>query len=135
MRNTSCPLTSIVTRPLTNLNVHCSATLVQRVARLCGSEDDLGKKGVRGVLKSVKSRQEFLSEQSHRIRFVYTPKHSSWLNQIEIVFGVIMRKVVRRGNFTSVDDLCDKLLAFIDYFNQVFARPFKWTYTGRPLQA
>jgi transposase len=118
-----------------NLNTHCSATLVELVAQRCGIEDDFGKKGVRGVLKSMKSRQEFLSDPSHRIRFVYTPKHSSWLNQIEIVFGVIMRKVVRRGNFTSVDDLRTKLLAFIDYFNQVFAKPFKWTYTGRPLQA
>jgi transposase len=120
---------------LDNLNTHCSASLVELVARLCDIEDDLGKKGVRGVLKSMKSRQEFLSEQDHRIRFVYTPKHSSWLNQIEIVFGVIMRKVVRRGSFPSVDDLRTKLLAFIDYFNQVFAKPFKWTYTGRPLQA
>jgi hypothetical protein len=119
---------------LDNLNIHCSATLVERVARLCGTEDDLGKKGKRGVLKSMKTRQEFLSDLSHRIRFVYTPKHSSWLYQIEIVFGVIMRKVVRRGSFTSVDDLRTKLLAFIDYFNQVFAKPFKWTYTGRPLQ-
>src|SRR3954451_2872459 len=119
---------------LDNLNTHCSATLVELVARLCGIEDDLGKKGMRGVLKSMKSRQEFLSDRSHRIRFVYTPKHSSWLNQIEIVFGVIMRKVVRRGSFTSVDDLRTKLLAFIEYFNQVFAKPFKWTYTGRPLQ-
>jgi transposase len=119
---------------LDNLNTHCSASLVELVARLCGSEDDLGKKGVRGVLKSMKSRQEFLADQSHRIRLVYTPKHSSWLNQIEIVFGVIMRKVVRRGSFSSVDDLRTKLLAFIDYFNQVFARPFKWTYSGRPLQ-
>jgi transposase len=117
-----------------NLNTHCSVTLVELVARLCGIEDDLGKKGMRGVLKSMQSRQEFLSEQSNRIRFVYTPKHSSWLNQIEIVFGVIMRKVVRRGSFPSVDDLRAKVLAFIDYFNQVFAKPFKWTYTGRPLQ-
>jgi len=120
---------------LDNLNTHCSATLVALVARWCGITDDLGQKGKRGVLKSMKSRQEFLVEQSHRIRFVYTPKHSSWLNQIEIVFGVIMRKVVRRGSFTSVEDLRTKLLAFIDYFNQVFAKPFKWTYTGRPLQA
>ena len=117
-----------------NLNTHCSATLVELVARVCGLADDLGKKGMRGVLKSMKSRQEFLSERNHRIRIVYTPKHSSWLNQIEIVFGVIMRKVIRRGSFTSVDDLRTKLLAFIDYFNQVFAKPFKWTYTGRPLQ-
>src|SRR4051794_18893245 len=120
---------------LDNLNIHCSATLVELVARRCGIKDDLGQKGKRGVLQSMKSRQEFLSDLSHRIRFVYTPKHSSWLNQIEIVFGMIMRKVVRRGSFTSVDDLRTKLLAFIEYFNQVFAKPFKWTYTGRPLQA
>ena len=68
------------------------------------------------------------------MRFVYTPKHSSWLNQIEIVFGIIMRKVIRRGNFTSVADLHDKLLRFIAYFNEVFAKPFRWTFTGRPLQ-
>jgi transposase len=83
----------------------------------------------------MKTRQEFLSDPSHGVRFVYTPKHSSWMNQVEIVFGIVMRKVIRRGNFTSVEDLRNKILAFIDYFNQVFARPFKWTYTGRPLQA
>ena len=85
-------------------------------------------------MKSMKTRQEFLSDLTHRIRFVYTPRHSSWMNQVEIVFGIVMRKVIRRGNFMSVDDLRDKILAFIDYFNQVFARPFNWTYTGRPLQ-
>jgi transposase len=116
------------------LNIHQSAGLVALVAGLCGVQEDLGQKGKRGVLKSMKSRQEFLSDLSHRIRFVYLPKHSSWLNQIEIVFGIIMRKVVRRGNFTSVADLRTKLQQFISYFNEVFAKPFKWTYTGRPLQ-
>ena len=118
-----------------NLNIHCSESLVQVVAEACEITTPLGKKGVRGVLKSVPSRQAFLSEPSHRIRFVYTPKHSSWLNQIEAVFGVIMRKVIRRGSFTSVKDLRDKLSSFIDYFNRVFAHPFRWTYTGRPLMA
>ena len=118
-----------------NLNLHCSETLVRTVATACGIEVALGKKGVRGVLKSVASRQAFLSDPSHRIRVVYTPKHSSWLNQIETVFGVIMRKVIRRGSFTSVADLRSKLLNFIDYFNRVFAKQFNWTYTGRPLMA
>ena len=86
------------------------------------------------MLKSQESRRTFLSDVSHRIRFVYLPKHTSWLNQIEIVFGMIMRKVVRRGNFKSVADLKDKLLRFVAYFNQVFAKPFRWTFTGRPLQ-
>jgi hypothetical protein len=68
------------------------------------------------------------------VRFVFLPKHTSWLNQIEVVFGMIMRKVIRRGNFTSVADLTDKLARFIAYFNEVFAKPFRWTFTGRPLQ-
>jgi transposase len=115
-----------------NLNIHASETLVRLVARSCGIDEPLGKKGVRGVLKTVASRQAFLSGKGHRIRLVYTPKHSSWLNQIEAVFGVIMRKVIRRGSFTSVADLRSKLLNFIGYFNEVFAKPFNWTYTGRP---
>jgi transposase len=120
---------------LDQLNIHQSASLVELIARRCGlQEEDLGQKGKRGVLKSMKSRQEFLSELSHRIRFVYLPKHSSWLNQIEIIFGILMRKVVRRGSFKSTEELRDKLLAFINYFNEVFAKPFNWTYTGRPLQ-
>lgn len=118
-----------------NLNIHCSETLVGVVAKACEIGTDLGKKGTKGVLKSVASRQAFLSEPSHRIRFVYTPKHSSWLNQIEVVFGVIMRKVIRRGSFSSVADLKSKLVNFIEYFNRVFAKPFRWTYTGRPLMA
>ena len=117
-----------------NLNIHSSEMLVRLVAKACGIEEELGRKNVRGILKSVASRQAFLSAKGHRIRFVYLPKHSSWLNQIETVFGVIMRKVIRRGSFTSVDDLQSKLLNFIEYFNRVFAKPFNWTYTGRPLR-
>ena len=86
------------------------------------------------MLKSQATRQAFLSDRDHGVRFVYLPKHTSWLNQIEIVFGMIMRKVIRRGSFRSVGDLKDKLVRFIDYFNEVFAKPFRWTFTGRPLQ-
>lgn len=84
-------------------------------------------------MKNQASRKAFLSDRSHRIRFVYLPKHSSWLNQIETVFGIIMRKVVRRGNFSSVENLEDKLRQFLDYYNATMAHPFDWTYTGKPL--
>ena len=119
-----------------NLNTHCSESLVRYVGRLEKiDENTLGKKGKCGVLKSMASRQAFLAKRSHRIRFVYLPKHTSWLNQIEIVFGIVGRRVVRRGNFKSLTALKERLLDFIDYFNRTFAKPFRWTYTGRPITA
>jgi hypothetical protein len=119
-----------------NLNTHCSETLVRYVARLEGiDESTLGKKGKSGILKSMASRQAFLSDRNHRIRFVYLPKHTSWLNQIEIVFGIVGRRVMRRGNFASLSAMKERLLEFIDYFNRTFAKPFRWTYTGRPATA
>jgi hypothetical protein len=117
-----------------NLTTHCSATLVLLVAGLCGlPADSLGKKGKSGVLRSVSTRKEFLMDASHRIRFVYVPKHTSWLNQVEIWFSILARRVIRRGNFRSKADLRDRILQFIDYFNRTMAKPFKWTYAGRPL--
>ena len=119
-----------------NLNTHCSESLVRYVARLEGIDPStLGQKDKAGILKSMASRQAFLSDGSHRIRFVYLPKHSSWLNQIEIVFGIVTRRVLRRGNFKSTEALQERLLAFIDYFNRTFAKPFRWTYTGHPVTA
>lgn len=85
------------------------------------------------MLHNQMSRRAFLSDPTHRIRFVFLPKHSSWLNQIETVFGVIMRKVVRRGNFPSVAELEEQLQHFLGYYNQTMAHPFAWTYTGKPL--
>lgn len=80
------------------------------------------------------SRREFLSDVTHRIRFVYLPKHSSWLNQIEIFFGILQRKCLRGGNFPSVAELESQLRQFITYYNSTMAHPFNWTYTGKPLQ-
>lgn len=116
------------------LNTHKSESLVLFVAEMCGIDDDLGIKGKHGILKSQSTRQAFLQDESHRIRFVYTPKHTSWLNQIEIWFSILVRRVLKRGHFSSVNELRERILAFIHYFNQTMAKPFKWTYAGRPLQ-
>ena len=121
---------------LDNLNVHCSESIVRWIAALEGVDaSTLGRKGKSGILKSMATRREFLEDRSHRVRFVFTPKHSSWLNQIEIVFGIVHRRAVARGNFPSLAALRDRLLEFIEYFNRTFARPFRWTYTGRPVRA
>ena len=115
------------------LNTHKSAGLVEYVAGFCGIEDDLGIKGKEGILKSMPSRECFLSKNDKRIVFHYTPKHASWMNQIEIWFGILMKKVIKRGNFLSKDDLKTKILRFMDYFNETMAKPFKWTYEGKVL--
>jgi len=117
------------------LNTHMSEGLVRLVARRCNIDIDLGVKGRRGILKSKRSRKKFLADPSHWIRFVYTPRHCSWLNQVEIWFSILTRRLLKRSSFSSLDELRDRLVAFIRYFNDVLAKPFKWTYTGRPLQA
>jgi transposase len=115
-----------------NLNTHQSESLVLWVAQTCGIEEDLGEKGQCGVLRSQKSRATFLSDEGHRIRFVYTPKHTSWLNQIEIWFSILVRKLLRRSSFLSVEDLKARILAFINYFNRTMAKPICWLYSVVP---
>ncbi len=123
-----------------NLDTHRSESLVRWVAKESGWEGDLGEKGntrtrVPGILHNRQSRAAFLSDARHRIVFHYTPKHCSWLNQIEIWLSVLVRKLLKRGSFTSVADLTARILAFIDYYNRTMAKPFKWTYEGKPLVA
>ena len=110
------------------LNTHKSASLVRWVASVCNETIDLGIKGKEGVLKSQKSRMEFLENEGHHVRFFYTPKHCSWMNQIENWFGTLERKVIKHGEFISVESLEKQISDFICYYNNILSKPINWAF-------
>ena len=112
---------------LDNLNTHWHELTCQAVAKLSGC--------TLPQIKTGPQRKTFLASADKRIVFHFTPSHASWLNQIEIWFGTLSRKLIRRGNFSSVADLEDKIIEFIQYYDEHSAHPYRWTYTGKPLAA
>ncbi len=116
------------------LNIHQSESLVRWIADIEGiAQDTLGVKGKSGILQSMSTRAQFLANPEHKVVFHFTPKHCSWLNQVEIWFSILTRKLLRRGSFSSQADLKQQIVNFIDYFNQKLARPFQWTFKGKLL--
>ena len=116
---------------LDNLNIHQSESLVCWVAQQEGlAAETLGVKGKSGILQSMESRAAFLHDPTHQVVFYSTPKHASWMNPVEIWLSILVRKLLKRGNFLSLDDLRDHILTFIAYCNRTMAKPIKWTYTG-----
>ncbi len=112
------------------LNTHKSESLVRWIASECNLNIDLGIKGKSGILKSQKTRMAFLENDQHKIRFLYTPKHCSWMNQIENWFSTLERKVIRYGQFKSVDILNTDIANFISYYNELLSKPMMWTFSG-----
>lgn len=113
------------------LNTHLSETLVRFIAEQGGySEEDLGIKGEKGILKNMQTRKVFLESEYHRIRFIFTPKHCSWLNPIENWFAKLQRHVIKNGNFLSVKELEDKIKSYITFYNSRLAKALKWKFKG-----
>lgn len=112
------------------LNIHLSESLVKWIAHEQKDPQDLGIKGQSGILKSRKSRMAYLQNEHNRIRFVYTPRHCSWLNPIENWFAKLQRHVITHGNFCSVEELTQKMNAYITYYNEALRKQINWNFKG-----
>ena len=110
-----------------NLNTHWSLDVCRLVARWCKIPFEPNK------LQKGVQRRAFLSDPSHRHVFHFTPKHGSWLNQAELFFGVLQRRFLARGSFSSLKDFERRLERYLKNYNARHAHPYRWTYTGEPL--
>ena len=108
-----------------NLSTHYHNDLCQRVAELSGASY--------APLATAQERRDWLGTRDKRIVIHFTPFHGSWLNMIEIWFGILSRKCLRGQSFSSVDDLKESIEGFIGTWNAHFAHPFTWRYTGEGL--
>jgi len=112
-----------------------SATFIRFLRRLLAAYPDRELYLIADNGSSHRSQKTRAWVAKHkRLHLTFTPTHASWLNQIEIWFGILTRKIVRRGIFKSREELVERLMNFIQAYNRE-ARPFEWTYTGNPLAA
>lgn len=112
------------------LNTHMSKSLVEYFAKINGFKTDLGIKGKEGILKNKQSRMDFLEIETHKIRFVFTPKHCSWINPIENWFAKLQKHVINNGNFNAVKELNQKIEKYIVFYNNCLLKPLKWKFKG-----
>jgi len=110
-----------------NLTTHYHDDLCQTVAQLSGVPCP--------ALENGQQRRQWLASEDKRIVIHFIPFHASWLNLIEIWFGILKSKCLKYGHFFSVEQLCNDILAFIGTWNECFAHPFSWSYTGEGLHA
>ncbi len=110
-----------------NLNTHWSLDVCRLVAQWCGVPC-VAKALRRGV-----QRRAFLSDPTPKHVFHFTPKHGSWLNQVELWFSVLARRFLKRGDFNSAQDFTTRLEDYLEVYNTHHAHPYRWTYTGQPL--
>jgi hypothetical protein len=110
-----------------NLNTHWSLDVCRLVAAWCALP--FAPKALeRGV-----QRRAFLSDPTHKHVFHFTPKHGSWLNQVELWFSVLARRFLKRGDYDSAHDFDTRLSDYLEVYNTHQAHPYRWTYTGQPL--
>jgi transposase len=112
------------------LNTHKSESLVRFIAEREEPDLDLGEKGKSGILQNQETRAEFLRNKEHKVVFYYTPKHSSWMNQVESWFSVISCKYLKRSSFKSKEALKEGILKFVEYFNETMGKAFEWKFRG-----
>ena len=111
-----------------NLNTHMSLELCEAVAYLCGLPWQPKQ------WQTMEQRRAWLSNPEHKHVFHYLPVHGSWLSQVEMWFSVLARQFLRRGDFSSIKEFEDRLFQYMEEYNQEKAHPYRWTYTGEPLQ-
>lgn len=116
-----------ITWVLDNLNTHWSLEVCEVLAMLNDVPFDPRS------LQTGSQRRAFLTDPEHAYRFLYTPKHGSWLNQVELWFSVLARQFLKRGNFASPAEFEERLHRYLDHYNIHHAHPYRWTYTGEPL--